>query len=51
MKASAFNLFNAVNNQSWDLWGGGWSKVSQGGLYINDIFKYLQNIKTILTTV
>lgn len=37
MEASVFNLLDTVDNQSWDHWGGGWSKVSQGGLHIECI--------------
>lgn len=40
-----FNLLNAVDNQSWDLWGGDWSKVSQSGLHTRYIILYVGNLK------
>lgn len=47
MQASVFNLLNAVDDQSWDHWRGGRSKVSQGGLQINGISLYVENMKII----
>lgn len=47
MQAPVFNLFYAVDNQSWDSGGGDWSKVSQGGLdkntTINRAYKSIEN--------
>lgn len=40
-----FNLLNAVDNQSWDLWGGGRSKVSQGVLHTKYNVLYVGNMK------
>lgn len=40
-----FNLLDAVGDQNWDLGGGGWSKVSQGGLHTIYINLYIGNMK------
>lgn len=47
IKASVFNLLNAVDNQCWDFGRCNWSEVSQGGLHTEYISFYVGNMKVI----
>lgn len=52
MKASVFNLLNAVDDQNWDFWGVDWGKVSQGGLHTeyvvkNEVMKNKENTSSV----
>lgn len=48
MKASALNLFDAVDDQRWDHGGRGRSKVSQGGLRKETIIFYVYNRRVVV---